>query len=50
MVRKAKLYADRDWLFWAYHEQKYTPEEIAKIAGASLPTVYRYLKKYNIIW
>jgi transposase len=49
MVRSSKLYADRSWLWWAYHTMKYTPEEIAKISGSSVPTVYRYLKQYKII-
>lgn len=48
MVR-SKLYANKEWLFWAIHDQKYTPEEIAKLASTSVPTVYRYLRKYNII-
>lgn len=50
MVRASKLYTDREWLWWAYHKQKYSPDEIAKISGTSVPTVYRYLKKYKIIW
>ena len=50
MVKKTKLYADKDWLWWAYHNRKYTPEEIAKISGGSLATVYKYLKQYKIIW
>lgn len=49
MVRKVKLYANRNWLYWAYHEQKYTPEEIAELANTSLATVYRYLKHYKIM-
>ncbi len=49
MVRRAKLYADRDWLWWAYHEEKYTPEKIAQIAGTSVATVYRYLKQFKLV-
>jgi len=49
VVRRNKLYTDQVYLRWAYHTQKYTPEEIAKKTGTSVATVYRYLKKYNII-
>lgn len=50
MVNKTtKLYADKAWLWWAYHDQKLTPEEIAKLTGGGTSTVYRYLKKYKII-
>lgn len=44
-----KLYTDKNWLWWAYHDAKYSPEEIAKMTGAGVSTIYKYLKQYKII-
>lgn len=44
-----KLYQSQAWLRKKYVVDKKTPEEIAKICGANLVTIYRYLEKYGLL-
>ena len=45
----AKLYQSKAWLSKRYLIEKKTVEEIAKEAGTSHQTIYRYLVEYGLI-
>jgi predicted transcriptional regulator len=45
----AKLYQSKAWLSKRYLIEKKTIEEIAKEAGTSHQTIYRYLVEYGLI-
>lgn len=44
----AKLYTSKTWLEAQLYVLHRTPEEIAKASGASLATVYSYIKKFGL--
>jgi len=42
------LYQDKNWLATSYHEQGHNLREIAIIAGSSIATIFRQMKKFDI--
>lgn len=44
-----RAYVDRDWLEWAYSNQKLSMAEIGKICGAGTTTIMEWLRKHNIV-
>ena len=47
-MSKVKLYANEAWLRKRLHVDKKTPEQIAKEAGASVETIYLYIRKFGL--
>jgi hypothetical protein len=47
-MAKIKLYANEAWLRKRLHVDKKTPEQIAAEAGASVETIYLYIKKFGL--
>jgi hypothetical protein len=45
----SKLYKSKAWLYKRYVVEKKTIDEIAKEAGTSHQTIYRYLVENNLI-
>lgn len=44
-----KLYTSKTWLRRRYVIDKKTPEKIAEECGVTLMTIYRYLRKHELL-
>jgi len=44
-----KLYQSKVWMTLQYQNNKKTPEELAKICGCNVKTIYRYLRQHELL-
>lgn len=49
VVKMAKLYTSRAWLWRKFVVEKLSAADIAKLCGVSEPTIYNWLNKFGLI-